>query len=420
MITEYRDSAARDGADIFPSSIFYSNLQVFHDEIKEHITNLEAIRTLAEADGFSLSLSMNAIDGTKKMTLTFDKDDYHLILDHYKLMDSLLSYVEAYDTTVVYALPTLAPVDKDTDSKLSPVEYLPPAPFGTLKAGGKDVLSAQLPIFLQSLSGLDNTIRPLLNSAQQVQAGDAEPKRLFYLSSFHANFVLIEQWVDSLRDMSDKSTSGTTIKLDSAAGVSEAVAVYDALFNSPLADIRPPLPSYDAVTYEPVLDEDGNWSSDPTFGGFFTEGLEDIGTYLKSGRLTCAVYDAQMAKAKGDKLVVALKDGEVGENGLATIDNTTVNELIGTEFQMTGPDGSELGKGVLKSLSEVIPLFDMKLLTSLFTPPIAGGFSTNVGSHGGMPVGPGGPTGPVGPGGPGNPGGQTAPPGAAGPVNPAG
>jgi hypothetical protein len=417
MVSEYRESAARDGADIFPCSIFYASLQAFHDEIKEHITNLEAIRTLAEADGFSLALSMNVTDGTKKMTMTFDKDDYHLLLDHYKLIDSLLNYVEAYDTTVAYALPTLAPVDKNTDNKLSPDEYLPPAPFGTLKAGGEDVLSAQLPIFLQSLSGLNNTIRPLLTGAQQVQAGDAEPKRLFYLSSFHANFVLIEQWVDSLRDMADKSTSGTTIKLDSAAGVTEAVAVYDALFTSPMADVRTPLPTYDAFTFEPVLDEDGKWSSDPTFGGFFSEGLQDIGTYLKLGRLTCSVYDAQMAKAKGDKLVVALKDGEVGENGLVSIDNTTVNELIGTQFQAMGPDGSELGNGVLKSLSEVIPLFDMKLLTSIFATPTIGGFSTHGGPNGGMTTGP---MGPAGPGGPDKPGGQTTPPGAAGPVTPAG
>jgi hypothetical protein len=408
MITEYRESATRDGADMFPTSVFYANVQALHDEIREHITNLEAIKTLAEAEGFSLSLSMNAVDGTKKMTLTFDKDDYHLILDHYKLIDSLLSYVEAYDTTVAYALPTIAPEDKNTDNKLSPDEYFPPAPFGTLKDGGGDVLSAQLPIFLQSLSGLNNTIRPLLNSAQQVQAGDPEPKELFYLSSFHSNFVLIEQWVDLLRDVGDKSSSGTTIKLDSSAGVSEVVAIYDALFNTPLADIRTPLPTYDAVTFEPVLDEQGDWSSDPTFGGFFTEGLTDAQTYIESGRLSCTVYDAQMAKAKGDKLVVGLKDAEVGENGVVTIDNVTVNELVGTQYQVTSGDGAELGKGVVKSLSEVISLFDIKLLTGLFGPQFNTGIGAPAGPQGPVTEGPGG--------GVTGPGGHTVPPGAPGPA----
>jgi hypothetical protein len=410
MIREYRDAAARDGADLFPSPVFYTNLRQFHDEIKEQIANLEAVKTVAEAEGYALSLSMNVVDGTSKMTFQLDKDDYHLVLDHYRLIDSLLSYAEAYENILPFTLPTDAPKDANNDNVLSPDEYLPPAPFGTLKAENKDALASQLPTFLQSLNGLSNTMKPLLDVARQVQAGDPEKKEIFYLSSFHRNFVLIDQWVTLLRDIADSSTTGTSIKLDSGSGMTEIVAVFDSLFNSPIEDIRLPLPKYNALARDLVLDANGKWSSDPTFGGLFPDGLTDAQTYTKSGRLTCVVYDAQMAKATGDKLTVGLSNADVNDKGLAVIENASVDELVGTPFDVADSTGAKLNSGVVKTLYDVIPLFDTSILSAIFTPTL-GGLMTNMGANGVVTTGPMGsgaapgssPTGPTSPGGPTSP-----------------
>jgi hypothetical protein len=424
LLKEYRDSSLRDGADIFLSSYFYNSLKQLHDDIKEHIANLEAVRTITEAPGYTLALSMDVTDGTSIITFSFDVDDYHMILDHFRLLDSLLTYVETYNTQVSLLLPTEAAKDSNSDNVLSPDEYLPQAPFGTLKPDDVENLKGQLPIFIQALNGLSNTMRPLLDDAQKVQAGDPEKKEVFYLSSFHTNYAPLDQWVKSIKDIADKSTSGTAIKLDTATGLVDAVAVYDALFNSPLMDIRTPLPNYDAVTFEVKPTDSGKWSTDPTLGGFFSEGLTDAATYSRSGKLICIVYDDKMAKAGGDKMVVGLKSGDVAENGFVGIDDVTVNELVGTPYKITDKGGAELGKGTIATLSEVIPLFDIGILTNILNPTI-GGLTTNGGPGGSTMMGPGatapgasgpGGTGPINPA-PGNP---TSPTGPMNPTNPGG
>jgi hypothetical protein len=381
-LNDYRNAAARDGADIVVSAVFYSNLAALHGEIKEHITNLESIRTIVEAEGYSLSLPLDILDGTQKITLQFDVDDYHMLLDNYRLLDVILSYREAYGDSVPYFLPTSEAVDKNADKILSPDEYLPDTPFGVLNEDGAAVLGSLHSSFLQACTNLNSTLSPLITAAQSVQAGDPEPKELFYLSSFHRNFVLIEEWSNLLREIADKSSTGTAIKIASGAGVGEVVAVYDALFTSPLQDIRIPLPSYDLDTRAIVLDEEGNWSADPTFGGFFYEGLQDAETYTTSGRFGCVVYGADMSKAAKFKLSIGAGSGEAGETGLVMIPSIAVNELIGTPYTVADETGETKGSGLVRTLSEVVMLFDVQILISILQ-PAAGGVETIMPDSGG-------------------------------------
>ncbi len=369
-ISEYRNAAARDGADMLLSEPFYSNLRQFHNEIEEHITNMESVRTIIETEGYSLSLPFNVLDGNQKVTLQFDVDDYHILLDHYRLIDVILSYHEAYSTMVTFVLPTANVEDRDTDAIFRPDEYIPDAPFGMLKNDGVQVLGFTYSSFLQALSNLNNTMVPLLSAAQEIQVGDPEMKELFYLSSFHRNFVLIEQWNDLLRDITDKSTSGHAIKLASGPNVVDVVVVYDSLFNNPMDDIRTPLPSFNAVTGEVILDEENNWSADPTFGGLFPEGLTDPDTYLTSGRMATIVYAENMSKAEGMNVNIGMGSGEVNDKGLATISNVTVNELIGTSYTIADESGAEVGSGMVRTLSEVLMLFDVEILIGIIQPAI--------------------------------------------------
>ncbi len=373
LLSEYRDGASRDGADMFLCANFYENLRTLHEEVIEHITNLENVRSGAEAEGYSLSLPFNSIDGTKKVTMALDVDDYHLILDYFKLLDVLLSYVEAYNHELQYMLPTDSIADMNGDQILTPDEYLPDAPFGTLDQGGKDTLGGLLPAFTGALTILNNDMRPLLQATQLIQAGDPEKKEIFYLSSFHRNYILIEEWTDLVQSIGEKSSGGTAIKLASGADIVEAVAVYDALFVTPLEDIRGPLPSYDFATRALITDEEGKWSSDPTFGGFFPEGLSAEGTYSTAGRFSAAVYDEQMGRAVGDKVNLGDLSGDVGETGLVTVNNALINELTGTPFAVFDKDGEEVGTGAVRTLFEVIPLFDVAKISMMLAPMIGGG-----------------------------------------------
>ena len=368
LIRDYRDSVGRDGADMFLSGALYRNLQAFHDEIKEHIANLESVRTVVEAEGYSLSLPFNVLDGTKKVTLMFGVEDYHLILDYYKLLDVLLAYVEAYNHDIDFILPTDAIEDKNADNVLSPDEYLPDAPFGTLPSEGADRLGTLLSELQTALSSHNSHMRPLMDAAMQVQAGDVEKKEVFYLSSFHRNYVLIGEWTGLLRDISEKSTTGTAIKLSAEAGVTDIVAVYDALFSTPVTDIRDYLPSFDFVTRTVITDEEGNWISDPTFNGLYPEGLSGPEIYLTAGRLSLAVYDMDVSKAAGYSVRLGSSSAEVGETGVAVLSDAVVNELAGNAFSVLDKDGQEAGSGTVRTLFEIVPLFDLTPLVAMFAP----------------------------------------------------
>jgi len=381
FIREYRDAAARDGADVILSGQFYENVKRLKDDIEEHISNLEEVRTIIETEGYSLSLPFNVLDGTQKVTLMFDVDDYHMILGHLKVLHSMLSYVLAYSHDVQFILPTDMPEDADGDSILRPEEYLPTGNFGTLNDESRDMLGQQLPLFVSNLTTLADKMRPLLDAAREVQPGDPEPKEIFFLSSFHRNFVLIEEWAELIQDTGEGSGAGIAVKLASAAEITEAVVVFDALFNSPVMDIREILPSYDFATRAIVTDEENNWNSDPTFGGFFPEGMTDENTYITSGRLTAVVFSEEMGRAVDYKVFVDTASADVGDNGRAIINNAWINELVGTPYRVNNPDGEEVGTGIVRYNYILIPLFDTDTIAMFFGLPMEP-------EHAGMPGSP--------------------------------
>jgi len=368
FMTSYRETAQRDGADIIISASFRENLARLHEGIQEQISNLEAVRTIAEAPGFSLSLPFNALDGAQKVTLLFDVDDYHLILDYYKMLDSLLKYVEAYNSDVPYFLTSSEIEDKNTDNILSPDEYLPPAPFGTLTEEGKDELGAMLSEFIVTLSGLSNDMQPLLSAAREFQAGDPEPKELFFLSSFQRNFIMIETWTQLLQDISEKSSNGMAIKLAGGDGIEEVVALYDALFLTPLEDVRGPLPSYSLDTKEVVTDAEGNFSSDATFGGFFPEKLLSAGSYITSGKFRSIIFNETMGRAAGSVFQMGDQQAEADEHGLVTVANAAINELIGTDYTVSNEAGEQVKSGSMRTTYELIPLFSVEEIALILNP----------------------------------------------------
>jgi len=373
LIREYRQAAARDGADIFLSSNFYDNLSRFHESIQEHISNLESVRTMVEAEGYALPLSFNVLDGTQIVTLMFDVKDYNLILDHYKMIDLLLSYVGCYSSETEYIIPVAEMEDLDGDDILTPDEYIPEAPFGTLTEEGRENLAGLHPEFTNTLGTLYTHMEPLLMAAQEVQAGDLPKKELFYLSSFQRNYLLIEEWAQLVRDIAEKSSAGTLIKLASGNEVTEVVAVYDALFLNPLEDIRTPLPSFDFETRIVITDEDENWSSDATYGGFFPDGLTVSDIYKSAGRFRAIIYSEEMTKAADFSVNLNGSTGASGEDGIVTIDGVMLNELAGIDFSVMDPSGTEVDTGTVRTIFEIIPLFDITGIKMLYTPMMNNG-----------------------------------------------
>ncbi|HEX9745258.1 MAG TPA: hypothetical protein VGB30_07505 [bacterium] len=365
LLNQYRDSAGRDGADIIISPSLYQNLKTFHGEIQEHIKNLESIKTIIEEEGYKLGLPFNVVDGTLKITLQFDVNDYHILIDQYRMIDNILTYVLSYQTGLAFRFPTDEIVDKNGDNILQPDEYIPAAPFGTLNEEGKTTLQNLHNTFVQTLSNHSVVMQPLFDDARLVQAGDIEPKKLFYLSSFHRDFVMIEEWVDHLRDIADTSSSGLNIKLGASPQMVDILVTYDALFNTPVEDIRGPLPDYDPVAGIAVFDVDGNWSAEPTYNGFFTEGLDTVGIYYTKGRMSAVIYDDTMAKAKDATLTIESSSEKANDNGVAILPDVTINEIVGTHFTVKKADGTELGGGIVRSLYEVLPMFDMTVIQSI-------------------------------------------------------
>ncbi|MCX6645265.1 MAG: TatD family hydrolase [bacterium] len=366
LITEYRDSARRDGADIFLSGPFYSNIGTLQEEIKEHINNLELVRSAVEVEGYNLILPFNVIDGAQKISMVFDYNDYKLLLDNFKLLDIMLSYVSTYNHVAAFELPTASISDTDQNSVVSPEEYLPNAPFGTIVDADRETLAALLPEFTNVLNQLNTDTQPLLDEAKTVQAGDPEKKEIFYLSSFNRNFVLIEEWNNLIRDIGNASSSGVTVKLESGAVIDDTVVVYDALFNNPVMNIRDVLPSFEASTGNVITDENGAWSADPTWGGFYPQKIEDVNIFNRTGKMTLTVYGEDMAKAPNVKITVGSASGTSDETGVAQLENATVNELMGTAFTAADSSGAELGSGSIHTLSEIIMLFDVSKLNILF------------------------------------------------------
>ncbi|MFH1676648.1 MAG: hypothetical protein ABIC40_06440, partial [bacterium] len=366
LIKEYRDYAVREAADIVLSQPFYSNLSGFRDEIEEHINNLELVRSAVEVEGYALALPFDITDGTSKVTFQFDLDDYKLLLEHYRLIYNLLTYVLAYNHQATLWFPTVNVEDTNGDNVFSPDEYLPPAPFGTIDDAGKKSLAALQPDFVTNLNDLSTLMDKVIDAAKDVKAGDPEKKEIFYLSGFRRNFVLIEQWKDLIKDIATNSTTGMPTKLAGENGITEATVVFDSLFSNPVEDIRIPLPSFNSTDRTVIADETGKWSTDNTFGGFFKDGLDTTETYIQTGRLMCWVFDNKMGKAAQRKIEFSGSDYKTNETGMLAIDNAKVNELIGTPYSVPGKDKPEEVKtGVLRSLGEIIPLFDINILTSL-------------------------------------------------------
>lgn len=365
-IMEYRNSARRDGADIFLSGPFYNNINTLHDELSEHIRNLESVRSAVEVEGYNLILPFNAIDGTQKVSMVFDYNDYKLILGYFKLLDILLTYVTTYNHVVTFELPTDAISDTDEDAIISPDEYLPGMPFGTITDEDKQTLAALLPELLNVLNQLNADMQPLIDEAKNVQAGDPETKELFYMSSFNRNFALIEEWNDLLIDIGHGSSSGVTLKLESGGNIADTVVVYDVLFNNPVMNIRDVLPSFEASTGAVITDDEGVWSGDPTWGGFYPETIQDDGIFTRSGRMSLEIFDENMSKASNLDVSVGQASGHSNESGAVQLNNVTVNELMGTTFTVSDSAGTEVGSGSIRTLSEIILLFDIDKLNFLF------------------------------------------------------
>jgi len=385
FIRNYREAAYRDGADIILSANFYENLVKFQEGIRDHVNTLESVRTIAETDGFMLTLPFNVLDGNEKVTLMFDVDDYHLILDYYNMLNFQLIYVLSYKTDMDYFLTSAEVEDLNGDMILTPDEYLPAEPFGTLINGGGERLGLLHSPFNTNLSTHANDMRPILDAARDIQVGDPEPKRLFFQSSFHRNFVLIEDWTQLLQDISEKSSSGHEIKLTAGDEIIDIVAVYDALFINPVENIRDPLPSFSVDTRTVILDEEGNFSTDPTYGGFFPEGLQAVDSYTTVGKFSCIIYDDEMNRASGSVLMMGNQQSEANEKGAVSVMNTSINELVGTPYTVNDEAGVGVGSGAVRTLYELIPLFDVEQIAMVFMPLMAPG--GEMGGIGTMPPG---------------------------------
>jgi len=204
-----------------------------------------------------------------------------------------------------------------------------------------------------------------------------------------------------LLDISEKSSTGMAIKLAGGGGIEEVVAVYDALFLTPLEDIRGPLPSYSLDTKEVITDADGNFSSDPTFGGFFPEKLKSAGSYVTAGKFRSIIFDENMGRAVGSVFKMGDQQSEADEHGLVTIADASINELIGTDYTVSNEAGEQVKSGSMRTVYELIPLFDVEEIAVILSPAMqegvgagnagtttvpAGGPETATGTSGGTPT----------------------------------
>lgn len=263
--------------------------------------------------------------------IAFEKADYEMVHQQLKLMKWLLDYRSQYTTAGQWNF--LVPAkDADADGALSPAEYYPAAPFGTLTQSSKDTLR-------QMQSQLGEILRDMGEAMQEYR--DAE----IYTTS-NKNYLLpraLDQTLETsvLLAEYDRILEVSLALPQEEAQVKllytrdgEALTVkYAPLFDGSLDDVRKLLPAFDPVSRAIMPQEGLPADLMPTvlpvgtmFEPWINRSLTVDGLIIKSGLpLVKATVTAGTASAETAELT-----------GMFSLANVALAPLVGMEITISG------------------------------------------------------------------------------------
>jgi hypothetical protein len=217
--------------------------------------------------------------------LTFDQGDKHLLLAVIDCLSAIIYQASAYDVTGLESFnfdKMPAEYDANSNGLITPAEYLPPAPFGTLKAtGAADLLSAQA----KYQSTLDNMVTGMsLHLARPWQASECgelfmvEPSvywewwwgfgQVRYQDNI-ADYSMIRDVAKEVR----QAFSGPYTLSPTFTGMDNDMPVnLSRLFVNPITDVRAVLPTFTLLAPGGTVIMPGGYP-DATFNGIVPGGF---------------------------------------------------------------------------------------------------------------------------------------------------
>ncbi|HYE77872.1 MAG TPA: hypothetical protein VEI97_07800, partial [bacterium] len=198
-------------------------------------------------DGFQVTLPLQLGAQKKAYEVTFQQEDYALLLQHLKLYKWLIDYRGMYTTAGNWNF--LVPLkDTDSDGVLSPAEYYPAAPFGTLTEAAKQ----------ENLAPLRGSLGTILRDLGEAQKAYKDSDRY---RTTEKNFIVprnVDNNLDRLMLDENNRVLGVSlalpeddgkVNLDYGNPSTEVAVNYGPLFDGTLDDVRSILPPVSADTH---------------------------------------------------------------------------------------------------------------------------------------------------------------------------
>ncbi len=228
--------------------------------------------------------------------IVLDQGDVKIVQAELALMRGLFHQLLAYDLTLpadftISQMPL--EYDANTDGRITPAEYMPAAPFGTLRATGAANMAAAL---VDYRTALDDIIAAsdyhLQRPWQLYEVGElfrAHPNYDYYTGYSVGESTYIVSKVRDACKLMRPALDGAYTLSPSYTGLGSDVTInIPSLFTSPIQDIRAILPTFTILGPDTIVLKQGAFP-DPTFGGLVPGGIPDSLLYPR-GDMNVWIY----------------------------------------------------------------------------------------------------------------------------------
>jgi len=300
LVTKAKTRGTR-AASGFPLPINPGKVQT--DMAEVFLPALNRVKAHADALSFTTQMELpypyDTIDAERFATedcLIISPGDEIVLRAVIALLQGVTNQFLAYDLTLpddYQPLENAASYDANSNGQITPSEYMPPAPFGTLRTDGQQRLATALDSYRVAMDAMIAAANALLVRPWQVyEAGalfNAEPDYdWWYEYDFNTgeyiwheetyNFGSETKRLSMLRDICKElrpALNGTFMLSQSYNGLGTDVDInIPAVFTSPIADLRGILPTFTMLDPNTIVLNKGGFP-DPTFGGLVPGGVPE-------------------------------------------------------------------------------------------------------------------------------------------------
>lgn len=264
--TQYQNfETDRPGQDLLPKLRMYlrqrsalnftwegrqTRLATLRQTLTSLLTGLDRTRQQAGEDfHLELPVMLGSKDRPEIFQIAFEKPDYDMIRAQLKLFLWLLDYRSQYTTAGQWNF-LVPPQDADADGALSPAEYYPPPPFGTLTEAAREQLS-------RMKGQLGDVLRDCNDAAQSYRDAEVYTRsgKNYHLPRGKEpalERVLLDEASRMLEVAIALPQEKARVGLHYTRDVEQLEISYAPLFDGSLSDVRTLLPAFDLASGQPV------------------------------------------------------------------------------------------------------------------------------------------------------------------------